>query len=225
MPNTALWSNGQFQINDTYSFAKLTPVPVAPASDAGPYDLFRLLAALADPDGSVLIGTAADRQTNATSIRHGRLRLQNAYGSELLALPGPLEAQFWTAGGFSATNTLDSCTQIPASSVFMAFDAGALVACETQLSPVGNLALVGGRFLNAVAPFGPRLTLTRPGAGNSGSVNLAINVGTVAAGNTCIAAAPSAATAANMPWFGPNLGAKATFGIYKSPLIYRRENY
>lgn len=219
MPNTALWSAGLFQINDTYSFAKLAGGP------DGPYDLFKLMAALADPDGSILIGTAAQKETNATAVRYGRLRLQNAYGSELLALPVPLEAQFWTAGGFWARNALDNCTQIPASSIVMTFDAGALSACETQLSPAGNLALAGGRYLSAVAPFGPGLTLTRPGAGNSGSVNLAVNVGTVAAGNTCIAAAPSAATAANMPWFGPNLGAKATFGIYKSPLIYRRENY
>lgn len=225
MPNTALWTNGQFQINDIYSFVKLTPVPVAPAPDAGPFDMFRLVAALADPDGGVLIGTAAEQQTNATSIRHGRLRLQNAYGSELLALPVALEAQFWTAGGYYTTNLLDNCTQIPASSIVMDGWVPALGACETQLSPVGNLALAGGRYLNAVAPFGPRLTLTRPGAGNSGSVNLAINVGAAAAGNTCVAAAPSAATTANLPWFGPNLGAKATFGIYRSPLIYRRENY
>jgi hypothetical protein len=69
------------------------------------------------------------------------------------------------------------------------------------------------------------LVLTKSGAGNSGSVDLAINVATTAAGNNCVSSTESPAAAGNMPWFGPNVGARATFGIYKSPLIYRRENY
>ncbi|MDP2371300.1 DUF6701 domain-containing protein [Rhodoferax sp.] len=219
MPNTALWTAGQFQINDSYSFAKLVGGP------DGPYDAFKLMAALTDPDASVLIGLAAQKETNPSAIRHGRLRLQNAYGSELLALPVPLEAQYWKAGSYYATNTLDNCTQIPASSIVMDGWVGQLAACETQLSPVGNLALTGGRYLSAVSPFGPGLTLSRPGAGNTGSANLRVNVGAASVGSTCIAPAPSVDTPANLPWFGPNLGAKATFGVHKSPLIYRRENY
>jgi hypothetical protein len=40
-----------------------------------------------------------------------------------------------------------------------------------------------------------------------------------------VGAAPSAATAGNLPWLGPNPRARATFGIYRSRLIYSRENY
>jgi MSHA biogenesis protein MshQ len=62
-------------------------------------------------------------------------------------------------------------------------------------------------------------------AGCSGSVDLAFNVSNTAAGNICLSTTSSAATAANQPWFGPNIGGRATFGIYRSPLIYLRENY
>ncbi len=154
----------------------------------------------------------------SAAIRSGRLRLQNAYGSELLALPVPLEAQYW-AGSYYVTNAADSCTVLPMASITMDNYLKQLNACETQLSPVGNVALVAGKFP------GTGLVLTKPGVGNAGSVDLAINVSATAAGNTCVSATQSAASAANMPWFGPNVDARATFGIYKSPLIYRRENY
>lgn len=164
-------------------------------------------------------GVSSATATEGTaSIRSGRLRMQNAYGSELLTLPVPLEAQYW-AGSFYATNTADSCTVIPMASVTMGNYLKQLNACETQIETVGNVALVAGRLP------GTGLVLTRPGPNNGGSVALAINVGAVPADNTCIAAAQSAATAANMPWFGPNQASRATFGIYRAPIIYRRENY
>ena len=151
-------------------------------------------------------------------ILSGRLRMVNAYGSELLSLPIPLEAQYW-AGNFYVTNTLDSCTVIPMSSISMGNYLKQLNACETQISPAGNVAMVAGK------PPGTGVVLTKPGLGNSGSVDLAINVGAVPAGNTCVSATQSTATTSNLPWFGPNQGARATFGVYKAPIIYRRENY
>ena len=173
----------------------------------------------------ILLLRAGDGEVNSAGfseasapIRGGRLILQNAYGSELLALPVPLLAQYWNGGNY-ATNTADSCTVIPASSIVMDNYLGLLNACKTQLSPTGNLAIVAGKLA------GTGLVLSKPGLGNSGSVNLGVNVGAVAAGSTCIALAQSAATAANLPWFGPNVGARATFGLFKSPIIYGRENY
>jgi MSHA biogenesis protein MshQ len=154
-----------------------------------------------------------------TPIRSGRLRLQNAYGSELLDLPVPLEAQYWT-GNYYATNTADNCTVVPASSFIMDNYVKNLNACETQLSPAGNLVFSGGK------PVAPGVKLTKPGLGNAGSVNLAVNVSTTPAGKTCIGASESSATAANIPWFGVNPLARATFGIYKNqPIIYMREDY
>jgi MSHA biogenesis protein MshQ len=162
--------------------------------------------------------SSAGHAEGTSDLRSGRLRLQNAYGSELLVLPVPLEAQYWT-GTYFATNAADNCTAFAASSLTLDGYTGGLAACETQITPAGSLALVAGKLPGA------GLVLTKPGSGNGGSVNLAINEGTTASGNTCVSATASAASAANLPWFGPNLGARATFGIYKSPLIYRRENY
>ncbi|WP_334181185.1 DUF6701 domain-containing protein [Methylobacter sp.] len=152
-------------------------------------------------------------------MRLGRLSLQNTYGSELLPLPIPVEAQYWQ-GNYYMVNTNDSCTTFPASSVIMANYLQNLSACETNFSPAGNLAMSGG-VLN------PSLNLTASGAGNTGSVDLTLNIGSSASGNTCTTPVQAAATAANMTWFGTNPTARATFGIYEgnSRFIYIRELY
>ena len=156
----------------------------------------------------------------ATSARSGRLQLGSAYGSELLALPIPLEAQHWTAGaagGYFVTNRDDNCTNFAASSIVLSNFTQNLAACETYLSPGSTVTLAKGK-----SP----LRLTAPGAGNDGSVSLALNVGSTAAGSTCISSTPSSAAAANLPWFGSsNPAGRATFGVFKTPLIYRRESY
>lgn len=213
MPNTALWSEGQMLINNTYAFSKLT-------SPDGPYDSFKLKAAISDPDGATFL--SATNETNTTRVRYGQMRLFNTYGSELLALPVPLEARYWN-GSFYVTNTLDSCTTLNLSSVIMSNYVSnvspGLTACETQISPTTNQTLSGGKLLS------PGLVLSKPGAGNSGSVLLTLNVSATATGKTCVSTTESNATAANLPWFGSNPTARATFGVYKSPLIYLRENY
>jgi MSHA biogenesis protein MshQ len=214
MPNATLWVAGLFTINDTFAFSRQ-------AAPDGPFELFKLIASVNDPDGSSLIGTNAQKETNATRIRYGRLWLGNAYGSELLDLPIPLEAQYWAAGGYYVTNRDDVCTTIPVSSIALSFLATTpnLVACETQLSPMGSPVLVGGKL---------PLKLTKPGKGNNGTVGLALNIGSAAVGSTCVSSsgASTPATAASLPWFGiVNPAGRAAFGVFKTPLIYRRENY
>ncbi len=160
--------------------------------------------------------SSATGTEDTMEIRSGRLALGNAYGSELLGLTVPVAAQYWTAGGY-ATNTADNCTMIPASSIVFTNFTQNLSACETRLSP-GDLSFAGGLV--------PPLQLSAPGAGNSGSVDLSVNVGMVAAGNTCTGAAPSAATAARVPWFTAD-PARVTFGVYQGndTFIYMRESY
>lgn len=220
MPNTNLWSAGVFQISDTYAFGKL-------ANPDGPYDLFKLKAALADPDGSSLL-TAPTPETNTSKMRYGRIQLQNAYGSELLSLPVPLAIQYWN--GNWQTNSLDTCTSIQASQFAWSFPAGSaphpnnLAACETAATVSG----VGPNYT---------VTLNTPGASNAGWADLTLNVGAAAVGSTCTAVNAgtgftAAATTANAPWLQfnwtgtvANPQSRANFGIYKNPLIYRRENY
>jgi MSHA biogenesis protein MshQ len=180
----------------TFSFNTSPSAPaaigiVATDSDAGP--------------GTAVAGSA--------NVRSGRLRMPNAYGSDRLALPILIEAQFWTGTAW-ATNTLDSCTTLPLSAMVMGPYVAPLAACTTWLTP-SSVTLNAGRPLTDVQ-------LTRPDV--NGSVTLTLNTSATASGNTCLSSAASSATAANLTWFGQPT-ARATFGIYRSPLIYRRENY
>ena len=152
------------------------------------------------------------------ALRFGRLQMQNVYGSELLDLPLSMQAQYW-AGNYYTTNVNDSCTTIPVSSVTMGNYLKQLSACKTQLSPISSVTMAAGK-LSATG-----LLLTKPGATNAGSVDLAMNLGTTPTGAVCLGTSASPATAANMPWFGANPNARAVFGALKSPIIYARENY
>ncbi len=163
-------------------------------------------------------GTLPTLSPTGVSLRYGRLNLSNAYGSELLSLSIPVEAQYWN-GNYYTINTSDSCTSFPASSIIMGNYLSNLNACETLLSPTGTLTLSSGAINS---------NLSAPGSGNAGSVDLTLNIGSSASGNTCIAATESSATATNMPWFGAtNPSARATFGIYQGNkhFIYFREVY
>lgn len=52
------------------------------------------------------------------ALRSGRIRLQNANGSELLPLPVPLQIEYWSgaAQGWQR-NAADSCTAIAATNL------------------------------------------------------------------------------------------------------------
>ena len=202
---TGTWANGVANVTARHQISR----PTAPTVETG------ITISATPTDGEVPAVAAAAVNTTVTNLRYGRLRINNAYGSELLDLPVPMEAQHWTINGY-VTNGADSCTVIPMSSISMGNYQKNLNACETQFNPAGSVTMAAGRL---------NLNLTRPGLNNFGSVDLAINGGAVAAGNTCVAAAPSAATAANLPWFGPNLGGRVSFGMFRSRFIYLRENY
>jgi MSHA biogenesis protein MshQ len=155
---------------------------------------------------------ASSATEGTANIRSGRINLKNVYGSELLPLAVPLEAQYWNGTSY-IRNQQDSCTTVPASSIAMGNYRNNLTACETQLSGVGTMS--AGKTT---------ATLTKPGAGNNGSVDLTLNLSS-ASGTTCTSSTASAATAASIPWFGTNPLARATFGIFKTPIIYMRENF
>lgn len=186
---------------------------------------FTFASAQTSPATIKLRATDTDSVTSSTTegtadIRSGRIRLQNTYGSELLALPVPLEAQYWNGSSY-VRNQLDSCTTVPASSIIMANYknnlSNALPDCETQIGYSSG----GGTLVNGASN---NLRLTKPGAGNNGSVDLTLNLSGIS-GKTCITSTESNATASSLPWFGTNPVSRATFGIYKTPIIYMRENF
>lgn len=223
---TAPWSDGAASVLAT-QFSR--PTGVTADSTWGPYDQLSLGVSVSDSDGVLLINRNMDQGStvctpdatgtsngncsavafgNIQKMRHGRLRMQNAYGSELLPLPMSLTAQYWNGTGFTL-NTSDSCTSlpVPTSASGMVFGTGNLAAGETTASIQGLTSGSGVLVAGDAA-----LRLTAPGSGNNGFVTLTI-------------ATPSWL---RYPWTSSTLTdatARATFGIYKSPLIYRRENY
>jgi uncharacterized membrane protein len=158
-------------------------------------------------------------------IRFGQLVLSNAHGSELLGLPVPVEARFWNGTGFilGTPLTADSCTQLAAAHVVLSNWQRDLDACDTSVS-------LSGRF-NAGRG---NLRFSAPGVGNTGSVDLTLQLGVVAGGSTCVGGAAAAAAAASQSWlqgrsssgsYTQNPAARASFGLHRGskPLIYLRE--
>jgi MSHA biogenesis protein MshQ len=201
------WVNGTYTISgSTYQYNR-------GASADGPYDNFNINFSITDPDSVAFSGIS---KTADSKIRYGKLAIPNVYGSELLPLAVSVEAKYWNGTSY-VRNQQDSCTTIPASSIAMGPYKNNLSACETQLTYTSG----SGTLINGVTK---NLRLSKPGAGNNGSVDLTVNL-TSASGNTCNSATSSAATAAGIPWFGNNSVSRATFGIYKTPVIYMRENF
>ena len=149
-------------------------------------------------------GEASSRRTSnptTTSIEggvrvvSGRINIPNMYGSERLQLPLTATVQY-----YNGTNWLTSLT-------------------DSVTSFNTNLSTAGGNLVTTVKTgLASGVTVVSPGAA------------AVAAGvRTFVLAAPlvsgSVDLSLNAPTYLPNAGARATFGIFKSPLIYRRENY
>lgn len=148
-------------------------------------------------------------------LRSGRLRLSNAFGKTGAALQLPVVAEFWNGNAW-VLNSADSCTTLPAASVAMSnlrSPAGGSTAATTSASAV---SLAGGSGL---------LTLAAPSpAGNGLSLDIAINLGSSAADQSCLASHPASAGAAK-PWLRAQNGAcavtadrdpaaRASFGIF-----------
>jgi hypothetical protein len=199
---TGTWANGVASVVAKHIVGR-------PTAATAPTNII-ISAAPIDADGVTMPVTAV---APASPFRFGRLFIANSYGSELLPLTVPIEAQYWTGLAYQR-NQDDSCSAAPATSLEMRNYRVNLNPCETQLSGAGSMS-------NGKA----NLRLSKPGAGNSGSVELKANLNT-ATGQTCNGAVESSAISAATPWFGnANPTARATFGIYKSPVIYLRENF
>ncbi len=195
------------------------------ATPDGPYSSLNLGAAPTDADGVQLLPGALNMDADVNSVnerqlltstvvRYGRVRLSNAIGSERLALPVPVRAQYFNGLSF-VTNDLDSCTAFSLSPV----------SPPTTSIQYGNLLIdnpLGGMTLTASTPSIPaaqnpllagvsEIDLTAPNL--SGSIDLTLTVPSYLQFN----------------WTGVigNPKARATFGRYRNrdQFIYQRENY
>ncbi|MDB5807974.1 MAG: hypothetical protein JWN94_96 [Betaproteobacteria bacterium] len=142
---------------------------------------------------------------SGNEFRYGRLRLQNANGSELISMPVPIQTQYWNGTGF-VTNGADNCTTVTGS-----------VTVGNPQPPAFTIGAptVGGAFSAGIGS----LRLPAPGAGNRGSVDVTGDL--TGAAKTYLQGAWSGAT------YTDNPSARATFGTYRNSdkFIYQRENY
>lgn len=122
------WAAGVFNLASTEAiFSRQIPssAPEAPLSDLKigllmKDDLdFRKLQAM---DMNAITTDTCGAACNAKSIgsslnmRYGRLRLDDAFGPETVALPVNFVTEYWT-GNYFSLNTSDSCTMIPRSAI------------------------------------------------------------------------------------------------------------
>ncbi|HEY6898309.1 MAG TPA: DUF6701 domain-containing protein [Rhodocyclaceae bacterium] len=191
-----------------YTFLKTTPVL---------YDSFALKTIVTDsndvritsPGGAVNSGHTSTITSASTKLRYGRLRLMNAYGSELLPLLVPVRAEYFNGSGWSQ-NTLDNCSNPGTAAV-----AGSGVALTVSSFP----ALSGGTS---------SIKFNAPGV--TGLADIALSLG--ASGNDASCNGSHGGSGANLPWLqyawcagksDPN--ARVKFGAAKQPFIYLRERY
>jgi uncharacterized repeat protein (TIGR01451 family) len=183
--------------NDTYTYTRDINALMEPYITNIPL----VVSAVSDGEVSAA-GTLPTLSPAGVSLRYGRLYLQNAYGSELLALPVPLTAEYWNGNSW-VTNAADSCT-----------------ALTTPVSGNGlelNLANSGATTATLNSPLTSgvaNLSLSAPGVTHTGYVDITID----------------SPAWLDFKWDGVNDSnptSRATFGIYKgnSKFIYIRELY
>ncbi len=219
------------------AFARPNPVP--PLTPPAPFtaDISLSMSILDDTEDAVsgngIINTALPALfpsiafDSGNEIRFGRLVLSNAHGSELLNLPVPIETQYWNGSGF-VRNSADACTQLAAANVALAGWQRDLNACETSVALSGRFSAGQGN-----------LKLTKPAipnVGNTGSVDLTLQLGATASGSSCVGGVATPAVAASQSWlqgrwtggdYDRNPAARASFGLNRGSksLIYLREMY
>lgn len=212
----ANWASGSAQV--------IVPVSIGRnAAPDGPYSSVRVGAAPVDED-NVTMGTFNLDADNSGSnervqvggnqmLRFGRLRLDNAVGSEKMDLPIPIQTQYWNGTAFQ-TNAADNCTTLSAGNIQLGSYYGGIDATNMNAANVS----LGGAFS---AGFGS-LTLTKPTPtpASPGAVTVTVDLSAEAKsylkgnwGVTTYTADPIS---------------RAAFGLYggqPSNFIYFRENY
>lgn len=230
----ASWTAG------TYSVSTATATFTRGGSPDGPFDSLYFSVGASDPDGATISSpdfklgdpvcttSCTHRKISASTMRarFGRLFVGNTYGSEKLTLALPVETQYW-AGSYYQRNTLDACTSL----------ATANIALGNYTNGLGSNFDIS--HVTGVSPISSGLgtiTLSKPNNGATGSVDLAINLGSAAAADVCPVWANGStnATATNFAYlqsnwcgatFAKDPDARIDFGVTRNRFIFRRENY
>lgn len=153
-----------------------------------------------DPDANGICDSYTIHPILGGELRYGQMLLQNAYGPETLSLEIPILTEYFDGASF-VLNDEDVCTGYDSSNLL---PLSPISVGSGQTTASGNGVLLAGT--------GNGLSLSAPGAGNDGSIDLQYDLDT-----------------AGLSWLksgGNNPAAKATFGIFKGNqrLIYMRES-
>jgi len=162
--------------------------------------------------------TSQNKTEQGPNLRSGRLQLSNAFGSGRSSLQVPVTAQYWSGRAW-VVNDADGCTVVPASSVarirYLDSKGADTTAWTTSVS--GNVTLANGQG---------NLVLTTPTNSGTGSLDLAVNLGSAATDQSCVTVVPQpGSVGAQRPWlrslngscaasYDRDPSARATFGVF-----------
>jgi MSHA biogenesis protein MshQ len=188
------WSQGRATITLTHRTAR-------PLADTGPQSpVINILPTDGEAGNASPTPITTDTAGAATSVafRYGRASVANAYGAETMPLTFDVNAQYFDNTGRWVNNTADNCTSLLPTAFTTEPIGGAGNNLTDAYKTNGWLTNVGN-FAGGKGKF----KLRAPGHGNNGW--LVINTPAV-------------------PELGPTKQMRASFGQYKSALIYSREN-
>lgn len=199
------------------------------AAPDGPYESFQLGVLPVDSDGVTLRAVDLNLDTTvppngndrvnvgSSSVRFGRLKLANAYGSDLLDLPVPAVTQYWNSTAF-VTSAADNCTTLSSANMSLSYPTGSTLNATNM--GVSHISL-GGSPVGIFSSGRGILKLTKPGGTLSGKGSVLLTEDLTAAGLPYLQGAWTGAT------YTQNPSSLATFGVFKgtNEFIYQRENY
>lgn len=177
-----------------------TPIYTFPTSPVAPTKIY-----VRATDGDSVTSLQAISVEGGVMVVSGRVKIGNAYGSELLLLPMTVTVQYnkdGTASGW-VTSTTDSATS---------FNTSTNIVVAIIKGPLASVSVASAGAVNVTSGV-KTFTLNVPGI--TGSANISLN-------------APSyLLTGSNGAAVNPSVAGLATFGVYKGSnnFIYMRENY
>ena len=190
---TGNWTNGAANVVAKHLISRPTALtaPINVTVNALPVD----------SDG-VSMPAAAAVNSVATPLYFGRVRMQNASGSELLALSVPMTAEYYLGASGWTQNAGDGCTTLAVPA--LSNPTRAMTVASTTPTVANSPLLTGNAGLK----------LSAPGSGKTGSLTLTETVPNYLQFNWTGGAT-----------FTLNPTAVATFGVSKSNFIFMREGY
>jgi MSHA biogenesis protein MshQ len=210
-----------------------------PDATWGAYDSLNIGLTVLDSDGSTLTipggqsfalnGDTYQSVSGAatTRVRYGRMRIDNAMGSEQVALAAPVRLEYWTGTGW-APNLLDAtCTSLAPRPPPAFGGNGSTAACFGAACTAASAGGVGSLFTTSVKGV------------NANAVTPSYAASTFASGlRSVVLSAPKQSGTLNFAveaplWLkigpvnptGTNPLALLRFGTYNSRFIFLRENY